>query len=249
MSTNQTPTQANQTPDQRFLVHDKTSGRDYYGGDQAWFLRNTRAHSGCSHVAGVNMLLSMTGKFPISKEAYLRYMNEMYHCMGAFEVPIVRRFYDRASRDAKFFKRIPPSFGQNSTGYMLGVKRFARRHSMRLRAMFRPTFLCSYSRGLRFIRKGLAECGAVTLLTGRNRHPLTVYSRIRTLLHADPYDLKDGMRNHFVTITGIDDSSSKVKLIVSTWGRIATIDYDALVKSWHSLKAYSSAMYYFKLVK
>jgi len=229
----------------RFLVHDTANNQDFYGGNQAWFLRNTRAHSGCSHVAGVNMILSMTGKFPINKEAYLRYMDEMYRCMGAFEVPIVRRFYDRTTRDAKFFKRIPPSFGQNSTGYILGVKRFARRYKMRLKAFFRPTFFCSYRSGLKFIRQGLEECGAVTLLTGRNRHPLTLYSKNRTT-NSNPIEAKDGMHNHFVTITGIDESTPNIKLIISTWGRIATIDYAALVRSWHSLKAFSSAMYFFR---
>ncbi len=231
--------------DLRFLIRDR-AGRDYYGGDQAWFESNTRALAGCSHIAGLNLFLNMTGKFPIEKDIYLKYMDEMYRSMGALEMPILHRLYDRSPRDSRFFRRVPASFGQNSIGYILGVERFARRHGLTLKVRCRLTFFCSYRGGLNFIQRGLRECGAVTLLTARNRHPLTLYSRLRSIHDAEPMEVKNGMKNHFVTITGIDVSGESPKLIVSTWGRIATIDYDSLVRSWRSPRALSSALYFFR---
>lgn len=226
-----------------FLVNDPDNKKTYYGGDQAWFARNTQARSGCGHIAALNSFLTLTHRFPIDKSTYIGYMNEMYRTMGAFEVPILRRIYDM-NKDVRICRLIPPNFGQSSLGFILGMLRFSKRRGLALRSRFRMTFFCSYRSGLRFIKKGLQENGAVTLLTARNHHPLTLYSD-RTSLSSAPQKAGKEMRNHFVTITGIDETSSKVRLTISTWGRIATIDYDDLVKSWHTLGALQSAMYYF----
>ncbi|MCR5268785.1 MAG: hypothetical protein K6E16_09735 [Lachnospiraceae bacterium] len=226
-----------------FLVLDEDNHKEYYGGNQAWFARNTQAHSGCGHIAALNSYLMLTHRFPIDKSAYTKYMNEMYRTMKAFEMPILRRIYDM-NKDLKIFRFLKPSYGQNSLGFILGMLRFARKHGLALKSRFRLTFLCSYEKGLRFIKKGLKENGAVTLLTARNHHPLTLYSDL-TSASSDPRPAGKEMRNHFVTITGIDESGEKVRLLVSTWGRIASIDYDDLVRSWHTLGALQSAMYYF----
>lgn len=227
--------------DNRFLVTDNDGKKEYYGGDQAWFMRNTQARSGCGHVAALNAFLTLTHRFPIDKAAYMRYMHEMYRCMGAFETPILRKIYDM-NRNIAICRLIPPSFGQNSIGFILGMLRFAKRRGLSLRSRFCPTFFCSYKRGLAFIKKGLEECGAVTMLTARNRHPLTLYS---STVSASTPQGTTGIKNHFVTITGIDESTPHVKLFISTWGRIATVDYEDLVRSWHTLGALQSAMYYF----
>lgn len=225
-----------------FLIKDPDNHKEYYGGNQAWFPRNTQAHSGCGHIAALNSYLMLTHRFPIDKATYVRYMNEMYRTMGAFEIPILRRIYDM-NKDVRICRRIPPSFGQSSLGFILGMLRFAKKRGLSLRSRFRLTFLCSYRSGLRFIKKGLKENGAVTLLTARNRTPLTLYSDFLNA-RSNPQGAQK-MHNHFVTITGIDESSSKVKLLISTWGRIASIDYDDLVKSWHTPGALLSAMYFF----
>lgn len=226
-----------------FLIKDEDNENEYYGGNQSWFMRNTQAHSGCGHIAALNSYLMLTKGFPISKSSYMNYMNEMYKTMGALEVPIFRRIYDM-NKNAKVFKVIPPSFGQSTIGYILGMLRFSKKHSLNLKCHLLPSFMHSYKGGLRFIKKGLKENGAVTLLTARNRHPLTVYSALRSI-SSKPEDVKRGMRNHFVTITGIDTSTGKTRLVISTWGRIATIDYDALVRSWHRPGALLSSMVYF----
>ena len=225
-----------------FLIKDPDNQKEYFGGNQAWFPRNTQAHSGCSSVAALNSFLMLTHRFPIDKTVYLKYMNEMYKTMGALETPILRKIYDM-NKNVKICKLIPPSFGQGSLGFILGMLRFAKKKGLALRSRFRPTFLCSYRSGLRFIKKGLTENGAVTLLTARNRHLLTLYSAF-TSTESTPQS-PNKMRNHFVTITGIDETAGKVRLLISTWGRIATIDYDDLVRSWHTLGALQSAMYYF----
>ncbi len=224
-----------------FLVNDPDNNKEYYGGDQAWFPRNTQAHSGCGHVAALNSFLMLTHRFPIEKKTYMSYMNEMYKCMGALEVPILRKIYDM-NKNVRICKRIPPSFGQNSLGFILGMLRFAKKRGLALRSRFRFTFFCSYRSGLRFIKRGLKENGAVTLLTARNRLPLTLYS---DYTNANKPQSVNKMRNHFVTITGIEEQGDKTRLIISTWGRIATLDYDELVRSWHTLGALQSAMYFF----
>lgn len=233
----------NNKNDNNFLVRDNDSGKAYFGGNQSWFTRNTQAHSGCSSIAALNSFLRLTNAFPVDKKQYIKYMNEMYKSMGAIEVPFLRKLYDKKTT-LRIFKFIPPSFGQSTLGYIIGMLKFAKKHSMKLKFHLYPSFLHSRLSGLKFIRRGLKETGAVTLLTARNRHPLTLYSSLRSL-SSSPEELKQGMRNHFVTITGIDESSGRLRLIVSTWGRIATIDYDALVKSWHRPGAFLSSMIYF----
>lgn len=226
-----------------FLIEDPDNHKEYYGGNQAWFARNTQAHSGCGHVAALNSFLMLTHRFPIDKATYMKYMNEMYHSMKALETPILRRIYDM-NKDFPLCKLIPPSFGQSSIGFILGMLRFAKKRGLSLKSRFRLTFFCSYKSGLRFIKRGLKENGAVTLLTARNHHPLTLYSDF-TSVSSTPQPAGKEMKNHFVTITGIDERDGKVRLLISTWGRIATIDYDDLVKSWHTLGALQSAMYFF----
>lgn len=230
-------------PDISFLVSDAENNKAYFGGNQSWFKRNTQARSGCSSIAALNTFLRLTDGFPIEKSAYIKRMNDMYKSMGAIEVPILRKLYDKKTT-LKIFNIIPPSFGQSTIGYIKGMLKYASRNGLKLRFHLFPSFLHSYSRGLRFIKKGLEKAGAVTLLTARNRHPLTLYSALRSIA-SKPENLKGGMRNHFVVITGIDDSSDKLKLIISTWGRIATIDYDDLVRSWHRPGALLSSMVYF----
>lgn len=167
----------------------------------------------------------------------------MYRTMGAFEVPVFRRIYDM-NKNARIFKLIPPSYGQSTLGYIIGMLRFSAHHALKLKFHLFPSFLHSYKSGLKFIKRGLKESGTVTLLTARNRHPLTVYSSFRSI-RSNPEEVPNGMRNHFVTITGIDEFEGTTRLVISTWGRIATIDYDALVKSWHRPGAFQSSMVYF----
>ena len=59
------------------------------------------------------------------------------------------------------------------------------------------------------------------------------------------------MKCHFAAITGINEpepgSPEKRSLVITTWGRVAETDYDELVKSWKSIKAWESALFYFTL--
>ncbi|MDO5572521.1 MAG: hypothetical protein Q4G60_00925 [bacterium] len=234
-------------------------GRVYFGGNQDWFQSHTRARGGCGPVSGSNVLLMMawkredvraklgvriSGDGVISQDDYVVFMNDVYDTMGTWEIPVLRWIYDRCRRDNQFFRRVSPNNGRSIYGYVKGVLRFGAQHGLYLKAHALSTVFCDYDTGLSFIRKGLDMCGAVGLLTSYNRHELTLFHGEYNCQDA-PYQAPDGMQNHFVTVTGIDLSNGLIRLVVSTWGRIAMIDYAELAASWQYRKALDSALIYF----
>ena len=233
-------------------------GRVYFGGNQDWFQSNTRARGGCGPVSGANILLmtawkqadtqkklgvQISGDGVISQNDYISFMSDVYDTMGTWEIPVLKWVYDCCRRDNKFFRIISPNNGRSFYGYVKGVLRFGIQHDLYLKAHALSTIFCDYDTGLSFIQKGLEECKAVGLLTSYNRHALTLFHGEYDCQDA-PYYAKGGMQNHFVTITGIDLSNGKVRLAVSTWGRIAMIDYSELAASWQHKKALDSALIY-----
>ena len=241
------------------IITDSKTGESFYGGNQAWFESNTRAYAGCGPVAAANLLLCLAGKYPAlieknpaafpahDKEAFIVLMNDIYETMGTLEVPVLNSIYDRCGRDNRFFKKVAPNNGRSIWGFMKGVLHYAKNLDIYLHAHTLPTAFCSYESGLHFIKSGLELSGAVVLLTSFNRHPLTHFGG-GCGEPAKPYELKSGMKNHFATITGFLNSgmqNNSPTLLLSTWGRIAAVNYEDLYSTWQSRKALDSALFYF----
>ena len=247
------------------IITDRESGSGYYGGDQEWYSSNTRAFAGCGSVACANMLRILAHKYPEAfrrdyvkeelgrltedrcyKEDYLKFMHSIYDTMLVFEFPVVRRIYDMGKRGKKLLRVIPPSFGMSINGFVRGVLKYCRRRGLMLHSHVLPTAFCGYDKGLDFIREGLKKGGTVVMLTSLNRHPLKLYSG-RSGELKNGYDSKRGVASHFMTITGIvEDEQGRSPLIkLSTWGRVATVSYEELNRSWHRPTAYTSCLYYF----
>ena len=246
-------------------VTDRTTGKNYYGGDQNWYKSNTMAFAGCGSVAALNMLRSLALKYPerfsasgvadelnrltdrvIYKDDYTFIMKDIYRSMFVFEMPVIRRLCDALKRGNKLFKVIPPSLGLSQYGFITGTLRFCARRGLNLHVKALPTAFTSYDRGLNFIREGLKNGGSVVMLTSLNRHPLKLYSGPAGELTGG-YDQKKGVRSHFMTITGIVDNDSPEGPLIklTTWGRVATVPYHKLNRSWHGIWAYTSCLYYF----
>ena len=247
------------------IITDRDTGKKYYGGDQEWYASNTQAFAGCGSVACANMLRSFAHKYPGSfddekvsanlrsltrdkyyKDDFLDFMNSIYASMTVFEIPLVRRLYDVSSRGHVLFKRLLiPSLGMGIGGFIRGSLKYCSDRGLKLHAHALPTAFCPYNRGLDFIRRGLDECGSVVMLTALNRHPLKLYAGASGELERG-YESRNGVRSHFMTITGIaydEEGAPVIKL--STWGRIATVPYDKLNRSWQLSRAYTSCLYYF----
>lgn len=251
------------------IITDKSSGATYYGGDQNWYGSNTMAFAGCGSVACANMLRSLAHKYPgeftdegvagelraltddiCYKDDFTGLMGNIYKSMLVFEVPLIRRIYDYVRRDNKVFKIIPSSLGLSLNGFIKGTLKYCRSRGLLLHMHALPTAFCTYEKGLEYIREGLKQSGCVVMLTSLNRHPLRLYSGKSGELSGGN-DTKKGVRSHFMTITGIieDDNASGPLIKISTWGRVATVPYDKLNRSWHRMRAYTSCLYYFTPVR
>jgi len=239
-------------------VYDPNTDKMYYGGNQSWFLSNTRARAGCGPVSATNILLCFAKNNPliatklkiqfeqgtiITMQNYLFFMNDVYETMKTWEVPILRKIYDRCKRNNAFFQKISPNNGRSICGYIRGTLKYASKHALYLKSHALPASFCDYEHALYFIKQGLSETGCVGMLTSYNQHSLTLLPEDCRSIDASS-SIKKTMQNHFVTITGMIPGDSP-KLLVSTWGRIALIDYSELFISWQSRKALDSALIYF----
>ena len=247
---------------------DRDTGTTYYGGDQGWYKSNTMAFAGCGSVACANMLRILAHRYPsafaddkvskdlrtLTDESYYKddftgFMGRIYKSMLVFEIPLIRRIYDAVKRGNKVFKVVPPSFGMSLNGFIRGTLKYCRKQGLLLHAHAIPTAFCSYNKGLDFIKQGLDKAGSVVMLTSMNRHPLRLYSGRSGELNQG-YDSKKGVKSHFMTITGIVDGENGNKgdeplIKLTTWGRVATVPYGKLNRSWHRPWAYTSCLYYF----
>lgn len=237
-----------------FTITD-TKGNISYGGNQDWYSSNTRAQGGCSSVAGANALrllcqcnpacrgiIRSSKKMPCEiksalldrkcfKDDFLMLMTGMYNTMRSFEVFPINLLYDRKERDHKAFKYIKANNGRSSIGYISGVLRYAAKLGLMLEYKALPTAFVGKECAAAFITEGLKSSGSVTILTSYNKHPLTTYNPTANT----------AMKCHFATITGMDDEN----IIISTWGKKATVNIDEWLKSLHSIKAWESTLFYF----
>ena len=246
------------------IITDRGTGKKYYGGDQDWYKSNTQAFAGCGSVACANMLRTLAFKYPdrfndknvsedlraltgneCYKDEFISFMGNIYKSMLVFELPVVRKIYDMCKRGSKLFKGpVMPSYGMGAGGFIRGSLKFCKNRGLMLHMHSLLTAFCSYDKGLEFIKEGLDKCGSVVMLTSLNRHPLKLYSGKSGRLE-NGYDSKNGVRSHFMTITGIEeDEQGKPLIKLSTWGRVATVPYEKLNRSWHLSRAYTSCLYY-----
>ena len=247
------------------IIKDKGSGVSYYGGNQEWYKSNTRAYAGCGSVACANMLRILAHKYPdwfekkdvdrelsgltgdeLYKDDFISFMGNIYKSMLVHELPLVRSIYDACGRSNKVFKYvIKPSFGMSINGFIRGSLKYARSRGVLLHVRALPTAFCPYEKGLDFIKEGIEKGGCVVMLTALNRHPLKLYSG-KTGEIEGGYDLKKGVRSHFMTITDLIDTNDDGPLVkITTWGRVATVPYKKLNRSWQKIRAYTSCLYYF----
>ena len=245
-----------------FLIVDEDNGTMYYGGDQAWFKRNTMAFAGCGVVAAANTMRALLCKYPdaykkasgrlkslgnviITKSEYSSVINDMYRKMFVAELPVANVIYDMKEVEygSRLFKHIPPSLGMNAASVVRGLLRYAASYGVLIHDIYLSTGYVDYEKGLAFIREGLDKNGAVILLTSFNKHPLTLYSG-KAGDTKRPVSVSD-MKTHFATITGIIDAKDEPLIKLSSWGRVATIPYRELHESWQKRRSYVSALIYF----
>ena len=250
------------------IITDDTTNARYYGGNQDWYSSNTMAYAGCGSVAAANMLRVLAGRYPDAftgtdseigtltdekyyKSSLLKLMADIYNTMLVFETPLIRRIYDfgkQKNRGRKLYKYLIPSFGMSICGFIQGTLRFCESKGLLLHSHSLPTAFISRKRGIDFIKRGLETSGSVVILTSLNRHPLKLYNGECGRLEKG-YDTKYGMKSHFALITGIESQDDVDTLVISTWGRVASVEYSQLYKSWQSPLAFTSCLFYFTPVK
>ena len=245
-----------------FLIVDEDTGAKYYGGDQAWFERNTMTFAGCGVVAAANTMRALLCKYPkvyetaagqlkslgnviITKAEYISIINDMYKKMFVAELPLANKLYDsrEVAYGSKLFKHIPPSFGMSASSVVRGLLRYAKKNGVLIHDVYLSASYIDYDTGLDFIKQGLTKNGAVILLTSFNKHPLTLY-RGKAGDTSQSVSVSS-MRTHFATITDIIYEQDEPVIKISTWGRVATISYQKLHETWQKRRAYVSALIYF----
>lgn len=235
-----------------------------YGGDQGWFSSNTRAQGGCSSIAGANALralcrtslrfrreVSTNKKIPRelkdaimskepSKDSFEMLMTGIYNTMGTMVLFPLNLIYDRLPRNTKFFKKVPSTFGQTNAGLIIGIIRFARQFGLNLSVKSLPAAFLTQEKAIDFIEEGLKVSGAVILLTSFNKHNARLYNAASNLESHLNNGWDAAIKCHFTTITDIDET----RLLITTWGKPAVIDFDELAGSWQSIKAFQSTLMY-----
>lgn len=240
------------------------NGDSYYGGDQNWYSSNTRAMGGCGSVAGANALRALirtnlavmdvvnNNTFipkqikdalcsdKPSKEDYTLLMTGVYSVMGAVTLYPLNVIYDRKERGTKLFQIIRPNQGQLNSGFIIGVIRFAQRFGINIAVKSLNTVYCDEQKARDFIKKGLEEAGAVVMLTSFNKHSAQIYPGSTDLDKKLSGGYSANIKSHFVTITDIDDEG----ILLTTWGKPARCDFNEVVKSWQSIKAFEATLMY-----
>lgn len=245
------------------------NGTMYYGGDQGWYSSNTWAMGGCGSIAASNALRylcatdkefhsAVAGSPKIasqikdalcskrtSKENYSLLMTGIYRTMWAMEIFPLNRIYDNRTRQDRLFSIIRPNQGVTNTFFIIGTIRFAHKCGLNIRVHSIPTAFYPKQTGIDFINDGLSKSGAVVLLTSYNKHSIKLYPGSADF--DDNLDDKytsytDSMKSHFATITDIDEATNR--LLITTWGRPGIVDIEELTKSWRSIKAFESTLFY-----
>ncbi|MBQ8970960.1 MAG: hypothetical protein IJ873_09445 [Lachnospiraceae bacterium] len=245
-----------------FIIIDEETGEKSYGGNQAWFPRQTMTYAGCGVIAAANSLrellcrnpglygqaegkLKLLGNVIVTKAEYISVIEDLYHNMLVVELPVANLIYDKTNTKfgSKLFRYIPPSFGMSADSLIRGILRYARKNGVLLHCCFLSAVFTEYDKGLSFIKKGLKEAGAVILMTSHNKHSLTVYQN--TAGETSGQGTASYMKTHFATITDVIYKNDEPVIKLSTWGKAATVSYKELFESWQKRRAYVASMFYF----
>lgn len=241
----------------------------WYGESIAKPHRSIESFSGCGVVSAVDNLVTfaysdealaarMDIKFyvdgSVSKTDFLKIMNLAYREMGTMELPGYAgryqkgryRYEEKAKKAAEKKKRgpVPPSLGIWGGRYIKGTVGLARRYSIKLAPHAFSTLYADYDDGLKFIKSGIAAGSCVDIFTTFNAHEMTVWKKGYGIL-SQSYITKN-IQHHVVAVAAYDmPGKDDCEIIVSSWGRLASISYRALHASWQSSKAVASGLYYF----
>lgn len=228
-----------------------------FGGNQAWLSRNTAAKAGGGPISVTNIIvtyaksnedyakhlnISFCDNGLINQTDYLILLNDVYRTVKPHEFPIFNRIYDRLARNNRFFTRVNPGFLVKLRKLSKGMLRFGLKKDIFLQPRTLSTLFCGYTRGLTFIKLAVSNGYPVALLTTSNSHSITIFD------HPHLYDGRnEKMKKHIVTIINVLEVKSEAspELVITTWGKTATISYDELYKSWQSIRAIGSGMVYF----
>lgn len=205
-----------------------------YGGHQAWYDDRAARRAGCGSVAAANSLAVLAGHdseaaacldlWPdsdgrYSRQDYLAYMQGIYRRMGC---------------GLKLNKPV----GITVSRYVRSVLIYASERNLYLRPHILLTPYCSASEAESFLKDAFDAGAAVTLALSWNQVPVLFSDKKKPQIRP--------VKNHYVTISGIDeDAERRVRLIISTWGRKASLLLDDLAASWQSPKAVDTALIFF----
>ncbi len=204
-----------------------------YGADQAWFSSAAAALGGCGAAAAVNSLAALALHYPelsqklglpessdgeFSREKFRIFMDKVCSCVGT----------------SVFFGR---PMGIGIWRYTKSVLQYAASHDVFLESHVCVTTYVSGNLPVRFIKNGLAKCGAVALLASWNSY---------TAEFSGPCGTAEAkIKNHFITITGMEKTAEGLLLTISTWGKKGTVSYKEVFESWQGAGAVDTALIYF----
>lgn len=234
--------------------------------------RSIESFSGCGIVSAADMLASyaytdegLAGRLElrfhldgsISKESFVALMRAAYHDIGTMELPGYAKRYragryayeEKAKRAAerrntgkKKNDPVPPSLGVWGGRYLTGTVRLAKKYGLKLTPHALPTLYAGYDEGLDFITKGLAAGSPVDIFTTFNVHTMAVYDKGYGIAAKK----RQNRQHHVVAVAVYDDAQTgDTEILVSTWGRLASISYRELHESWQTRKAVASGLYWF----
>lgn len=235
-----------------------------YGGDQGWFSSNTKAAGGCGSVAGANALRAlalldegfrkqitssktipapvkdaMCSKDP-GRESFALLMTGVYETMGSFEIFPLNLIYDRKDRSKTPLSKVKSSLGRSNMGFIIGLIRFMRKFSIDIAVKSLPVAFATKEKARDFITEGLRTSGSVVMLTCRNKHNVRLFDADADLTKRLVEGRDTPIKSHFTTITDIDLD----RLLITTWGKPGVVDFNELVGSWQSIRAYEACLMY-----
>ena len=209
-----------------------------FGGSQHWYPKRSARAGGCGPVAAANALAAASAltalengekglhralydgcEHPVfERSSYLSLMESVYRYMPS---PMMLKH----------------AFGITMAGYAFGLALYGRRVRKPLHVEVLPCGFADRKKALAFIRTGLEQSGAVTLLVAKRAVTVTLIEAGR------PRVVKT--KSHFMTITDMEeDEDGSIRLTLSTWGSPATMSFDELVRSWRSPLAFGTSMAY-----
>ncbi len=138
---------------------------------------------------------------------------------------------------------LPATFGNSAHSLQNGVRRYAAGRGLRLLWREKKTHGLPYNEGLAFIEEALQAGAPPILLTHLNR--FDIYHHAGDFVNDPPKG--GGQAMHFTCITDIrngrDDPGPE--LVVADSGRLLTVPYAGLHRSWQGVRTLGGALFWF----